>query len=90
MNDLSLGHLLYFAIFAAVATLGFSGARLGRCILFIALWQLLTPDHPLWLDLLLMCGCFFAVEVLYAALRRRPALAAPTDGSPDSPDQPPS
>ena len=78
VNDLSFGHLLFFALFVGTAMLVFAGARLCRCVVFLACWQLFTPDWPLWLDLALMSISFLALEIAYASAvvaRRRTGAA---------------
>jgi biotin transporter BioY len=64
--NLTFGHLAGFIMMAWIAASFAEGARLTRCIGFIALWQLLSPVRAWYLDVPLMLSGFAAVELIYA------------------------
>lgn len=69
--NVTLPHLLAFALSAYAATAFFKGGRLLRVVGWLALWQLLTPVRPWYGDVPLMATGFVIAEWLYLRLKGR-------------------
>lgn len=64
--NLTIAHLAAFCVMAYVASLFTKGARLLRLLGWIALWQLLTPERPMWQDLPQMLIGWLWAEFIYS------------------------
>lgn len=62
-------HLTMLAWLVVMAAYFLTGWRLARCIVWMAAWQLFTPERPFWLDAPLMLGGFALAEGFYGRLK---------------------
>lgn len=69
--NLTFQHLTTFIMLVAMATPFFKGWQLIRMIVWLALWQLLTPTRGWLIDGLMIGVGFWLAELSYAQLRFR-------------------